>query len=386
MAKVTYSVLNTEIDILATADEARQNWQRKKARSLSLEQWVVRLIPVGIVIMFVVFYLLSAPHTVGILNRITPGWGWVSPIGLEIGVIVVAALREAGWRNTLTAFILISLLAVSILINVAGGVIAVIQGGILPGAEGLLQDGERISQFNMPDLLERYGSLPAIVQIAFVLAIILGVLIPIMGNFTGESVVKLAMGTIKLERTSIEELWAQERLVAVRTALYAKALDVGAGQITAGKWATKTANQLFPDDMFQPDGDENDAVSYQPAPTSGTYAGAHAKHQDFGFAGYARDRQDRGTGQDRGQDALLLSFPRASGEPQRADIDNKDSPGQGDSPGQVKMTRAMVKRWLVANPDRWREMSNHDISTEIIGTDSGYKTVQRTLRDLGKRR
>jgi hypothetical protein len=41
-----------------------------------------------------VLYGLSAPHTAGVFDKLTPGWGWIAPIGVEFGLLYSAFRRR----------------------------------------------------------------------------------------------------------------------------------------------------------------------------------------------------------------------------------------------------------------------------------------------------
>src|SRR5258706_9698239 len=34
-----------------------------------------------------VLYGLSAPHTASVFDKLTPGWGWIAPVGVEFGLL-----------------------------------------------------------------------------------------------------------------------------------------------------------------------------------------------------------------------------------------------------------------------------------------------------------
>src|SRR5260221_9422710 len=46
-----------------------------------------------------VLYGLSAPHTASVFEKLTPGWGWIAPIGVEFGLLY-AAFRRRLARHT----------------------------------------------------------------------------------------------------------------------------------------------------------------------------------------------------------------------------------------------------------------------------------------------
>lgn len=357
MAQVTLKDLSQSIDVAKITAHARQQWERQQVKRMSIEQWLIRLLPFGLVVMVLVFFLLSAPHTIDMLDMITPGFGWVAPVGFEVGILVISALIEAGWKTPLTRGLLLMLIIMAVMINTTGAFMVVVGGVTELGASTFVQ------------LLARFPELPATTQAVLFLVVPVGVAVPVISKFAGEAVVKLALGKVELSQTSLDDLWTNVEQREVKSALMQAALEMGAGVKTAGKWASLVVEQIYTDDLI-------DAVSGQiiaPAPQkSSAYASIEGQ-------------QDSGTGQDSPRYGFNVSPQITHYEPQWTVIDKKDSPGQGTA-GQSVLTRAMVKTWLRDNPGAWQDMSNHDISRAIIGSDSGYKTVQRTLRDLNMRR
>lgn len=393
MASITYRVLSESIDVAEIEEQARKAWESKNARRRSLAQWITWSLPGTLVVVFTVFYLLSAPHTVAMLDVITPGWGWISPVGFELAIVILAAIQEVGWSTRLTKSILMALLLVAIIVNVSGGFISVVSHDT-PGDDTSTQavPEEAIEDLTVSELWGRYGALSATKQITIFLAVIIGVLIPVMGKFTGEVIIKLAMGKIILQTEDTETQWAKSKAYEVRNALMSAALKLGAGHKTASNWSAGIVQERYRDDYLEVFEPAPQAIGKgAPRPLASPMPAPSAK-REIGFVGMAGQRGDRF----KDSHGVPFTVPVPDGnyslthdDPSLSRIDTKDSPGQGTgtgTEGQQTLTRAAVRTWLKANPDRWQEMSNHDISAEIIGTDSGYKTVQRTLRDLGLRR
>lgn len=238
MAHVSAKVLSEIIIVDAVIEEARKEWEKRQRGRRRIEQWVIKLMPAGMIVMAVVFYMLSAPHTSYLLNMITPGRGDVAPIGWEFGIIIVAAFIAAGWQNWVTQSILWILLGLSVLINIAGGFIAVINAAEINLA------GETIG-----GLLGRVGELPATYQIVLILTFPIGFVIPIIAKFTGEAVVKMTLGIVRFETQNDEERWIQERPMVAHSALFQAAIQKGAGAKTAGNWAAAVVQALYREDV-----------------------------------------------------------------------------------------------------------------------------------------
>src|SRR5690606_19459591 len=113
MGSITLKDLSQNIDVSQIAREARTQWEKSERGRLSLERKMLNALPIGLVVMVLVFYSLSAPHTAHILDMVTPGWGMFAPIGFEVGLLIVAALIEAGWHARLMSGVLWLLLSMS---------------------------------------------------------------------------------------------------------------------------------------------------------------------------------------------------------------------------------------------------------------------------------
>lgn len=82
---IKFQDLSELVNIGQVEQEARRLWDIQQRKRRRIEHWLIRALPVGLLIMACVFYALSAPHTAYIINLITPGWGWTAPIGFELG-------------------------------------------------------------------------------------------------------------------------------------------------------------------------------------------------------------------------------------------------------------------------------------------------------------
>lgn len=353
MAYVTAKDLSERINIHAIVEDSRTEWEKRERKRRRLEAWVVRSIPVGLVLMSVIFYSLSAPHTAGILAIITPFWGLFAPLAFELGIVIVSALMEAGWRNRLSMVMLWALVSMSIVINVAGAFIAVVEKGSTDAT---------IAALTVAELLGRYTSLPAAYQVVLGLVIPIGAIIPLMAKLTGEIIIKLAMGKIQLESVSDEERWIKDRSRAVYGALMQAAIKEGAGAATSGGWAAAVTKQLF----REVESMEIVDARAKRAPRVGGETMAQPAMRRMGFV------QDR-TGQDN------------------AEIERSESLESGDfvpSKDTNRLSRAEFVQWLserpalaVKHPKELARLYTQDVYG--VASDSGYKTVERAKRDMG---
>lgn len=265
MASITLKDLSQNIDVSQVARDARGRWEKTERGRLSVESKLLNLLPIGLVVMVLVFYSLSAPHTAHILDMVTPGWGIVAPVGFEIGLLIISALMEAGWHARIMHGVLWLLLSMSVVINVAASFLVVVSASPVVG--------EDITKYTFQDLVGLYPTLPASIQIVLLMVIPVGFTIPVITKLAGEAVVKLALGKVELSSTSLDELWAKVEQREVKSALMQKALELGAGVRTAGKWSSLIVDQMYgadePDDPVNAVGNSWEA---REIPTKKVYA------------------------------------------------------------------------------------------------------------------
>lgn len=321
---ISKKALYSEIDISAVEISARRGWEQERRRRESLEKVIVGALPAGVVIMSAIFFFLTAPHTQRIMEMITP-WAWVgfiSPAAWELGIIVFSALREAGWKNWITFSIIAVLLCMSIFINVSGSYITVIE------MSGPIQ----LDQLTAQQLADKFSQLPIIYQIVLVIAVPVGAVIPILAKLTGETLIKLALGRVKLSTTDSELAWRKEIGEVMYRSLLKAAMRLGANAETAGNWAASVSSQMY---GYQNRSETPRLATPQPLPDAPALTNM--------------------------QSAFL---------------------------GQGRVKSPELEAWMASNEERISGMSNRDVarlySREMLGqeSDSAYKTVER-IRNKG---
>lgn len=267
-SKVTGEVLRRTIDVGTIISEARGKFDAEMMRKLSVSEWLVRALPWAVLAANIVFFFMSAPHTINMLRNILPDLIAVAaPLGIELFILPISALIFLGWKNTLTLSMLFMLIGIAITINIGGSLTAVIHGS-----------GAAVESATLEQLIGMLGSLPAEKQILFVVAVLLGVCIPLLNKLTGEAIVRIATGDVKLNTTNLDELWAKEELVKVRGALYSAALRQGASSYLAGDYAEKVSRQMCGEAYTKVV-----AVTSNPMPTNPSSKGVVAEHRSMGF-------------------------------------------------------------------------------------------------------
>lgn len=350
MAYVSAKVLNEIINIDEVVEEARTTWEKRQRSRRRLEQWLVKALPAGLVVMSGIFYGLSAPHTAALLTLITPQIGPIAPLGFELGILTLSALREAGWKSHANVAMLLILLILSVVINVAGAFIGVVSAAT----------DTSLASDTLPGLLSKYDTLPAIMQVVLALIAPVGAMIPVMAKLTGEAVMKLALGKVALETQSDDARWIQERPMIVHSALFQAATKTGAGAKTAGNWAAAVVKSLFREDILETG---IAAVSDQ------RIVILEPSRSPMGFL--------RGIGQS-GQSAPVLSV--SENQQPLPIVPSKDR----DS---IRLSKKAIVEWLRDNPQvhHLHPKQMCEVYMETIHgfkSDSGYKTFERAIQEL----
>src|SRR5260221_7322728 len=165
-----------------------------------------------------VLYGLSAPHTASVFDKLTPGWGWIAPIGVEFGLLYAAFRRRLG-RDTMeqTAWTLwaleILLFVTAMLVNGTGAFASVIAS-------------TKLDSLSFSAIIERFSDFPATSQAALIMAGLAAFIIPIGALVAGEGLAALA-----LERHGgadfRESRWREGEFTLIYRAVFVRYLQSG---------------------------------------------------------------------------------------------------------------------------------------------------------------
>src|SRR5258708_35844740 len=86
--------MNEIVDVETIYRDERERWLREEAPRKSFRDVLAATVPYWIIVVAVVLYGLSAPHTAGVFDKLTPGWGFIAPIGVEFGLLYSAFRRR----------------------------------------------------------------------------------------------------------------------------------------------------------------------------------------------------------------------------------------------------------------------------------------------------
>src|SRR5438552_14977539 len=88
--------MNEILDVEAIYRQERERWLKEEAPRKSARDVIADSVPYWIVLVAIVLYGLSAPHTASVFDKLTPGWGFIAPIGVEFGLLYSAFRRRLG--------------------------------------------------------------------------------------------------------------------------------------------------------------------------------------------------------------------------------------------------------------------------------------------------
>jgi len=281
-------------DVKAVRVRARAEWERVARRKLGIQERIGESIPFWLIGIAVVFYMLSAPHTAGTFDLLTPGWGWAAPVGVELGTIYVAfrryQLRSA--HEPLPASLRglgVMLTLIAVVVNGAGAFAAVISG---------------IGLTTLPftEIVTRFGGLPATSQVGLLLVPLAAIVIPLGATVAGEGVAALILE--RRERGDLmDQEWRRVRIEMEFVALRDSAVQLGIPPGQAARWAASLVRDNMPQVSALPS-DTSDAsgrlaainpventseVTKEPV-RNGQLADGHGHGQGYGRNPKARDK------------------------------------------------------------------------------------------------
>lgn len=206
------------LDMQMIYRQERQRWLKEEAPRKSIRDVIADSVPYWIILVALVLFGLSAPHTAGVFDKLTPGWGWLAPIGVEFGLLYTAFRRRLlnvskqilPW--TLWALEVLLFLT-AMLVNGAGSFTSVVAAS-------------QLDTLSFAAIIEGFGQLPATSQAALIMAVLSAFIIPIGTLVAGEGLAALA-----LEKRSIsdfgEQRWQEVEFTVIYRAVFVRYMQQG---------------------------------------------------------------------------------------------------------------------------------------------------------------
>jgi hypothetical protein len=210
--------MNEYVDIQTIYRQERQRWLREEAPRKSIREGIAESVPYWIILVALVLFGLSAPHTAGVFDKLTPGWGWLAPIGVEFGLLYTAFRRRL--INTMKQALPWTLWALEILLFLT----AMLVNGA--GSFTSVVAATRLDNLSFTAIIEGFGQLPATSQAALIMAVLSAFIIPIGTLVAGDGLAALALE--KQTGTNYrEQRWQEAEFTVIYRAMFVRYMQQG---------------------------------------------------------------------------------------------------------------------------------------------------------------
>lgn len=210
--------MDTQLDLQTIYRQERQRWLREEAPRKSVREGIAESVPYWIILVALVLFGLSAPHTAGVFDKLTPGWGWLAPIGVEFGLLYTAFRRRLINTSKLplpwTLWALeVLLFLTAMLVNGAGSFTSVVAA-------------TRLDSLSFTAIIEGFGQLPATSQAALIMAVLSAFIIPIGTLVAGDGLAALALEQ-QIGTNFREQRWQDVEFTVIYRAVFVRYMQQG---------------------------------------------------------------------------------------------------------------------------------------------------------------
>lgn len=210
--------MDTQLDLQTIYRQERQRWLREEAPRRSVREGIADSVPYWIILVALVLFGLSAPHTAGVFDKLTPGWGWLAPIGVEFGLLYTAFRRRLINATKLplpwTLWALeILLFLTAMLVNGAGSFTSVVAA-------------TQLDSLSFTAIIEGFGQLPATSQAALIMAVLSAFIIPIGTLVAGDGLAALALEH-QIGTNFRDQRWQEVEFTVIYRAVFVRYMQQG---------------------------------------------------------------------------------------------------------------------------------------------------------------
>ncbi len=237
-------------------ERTRQRWLSVNARRVSPQERFSIWLPFFLVVIQLAFFLLSASHTIEMINKISRNVGLAAAVGFELGLIVLSYMIYLAQKRGTQMPIWWGALEVLLFM--------LIVGANFGGSIAAVLEATSVKAFSASAIIAAYGSLPLNDQIALGLAVLFSISVPIGSLVVGQAVAHLLLDS-EVQGSPIEARWERVAWKELYSAFYASGIDGGLDPRTAKLQAQRLASGFS--GVSKPKELENSTVSKQlPAP------------------------------------------------------------------------------------------------------------------------
>jgi hypothetical protein len=210
--------MNGILDVETIYRTERKRWLKEEAPRKSIRDRITESVPYWIIVVAFVLYGLSAPHTASVFDKLSPGWGWIAPIGVEFGLLYASFRRRLSKAEhtalhwTLYALEIL-LFVTAMLVNGAGSFTSVVSV-------------TRLQDLSFAAIIEGFGTLPATSQAALLMALLSAFIIPIGALVAGDGLAALTLEQ-QLREDVREQRWQEVEFTLVYRAVFVRYMQSG---------------------------------------------------------------------------------------------------------------------------------------------------------------
>lgn len=220
-----------DLNLQKLHDDARNRWldsQRQGRKNvLSLIEWSV---PFWLIVIAAAMYMLSAPHTAAIFDRLTPGFGWVAPLGVEFALLYIA-FRQKQVNDPRLVNLQRMFGVISLIVNGAGSLMAVVNTtGATDKPIGAILGG--------------FGELGITIQVGLLLVVFAAIAIPYATIAVGEGVATLIQEYNQGDQKYLDK-WPAIAKDELYRAVYQELINQGVRSDRARNKASKDVSNWF---------------------------------------------------------------------------------------------------------------------------------------------
>ena len=216
-----------QFDVATIYRMERERWIKDEAPKPAPFDYLGTIIPYFIIMVAIGAYVLSAPHTAAVLDKLTPGSGWIAPAFVELAIVFIAFRNkqlELAGRSLSGAMRLLLVLSfvTAIITNFTGALVSVVSSAGLDGKSG----GE---------ILNGLGMLPVTSQAALTMVVLMAFIVPIVAEVAGHEIAELIYSERRVDPRDVHWRKVESAMVyrAVFTELQQTGMDVSQARDTA---------------------------------------------------------------------------------------------------------------------------------------------------------
>lgn len=218
------------VDVERIASQRKAQWMKAaRAKRFDLMRAIDHSVPYWLIIIALVMFVLSAPHTASVFDQLTPGWGWSAPLGVEFGLLYAAFRRKRARikreKTPASLWLLEGLLFITaVVVNGAGSLQAAVSAS-------------KISAMSLVSIVEQFGAMSVTVQIGLILVPLAAFIIPIGTGVTGEGLASLILEW-RAADDGLEDTWREVIKTELYQALFAELTRRGVSAVDARREAS----------------------------------------------------------------------------------------------------------------------------------------------------